>query len=537
MIRYCLWEEPWIPVLWPSGEPGRLSLRDVLLEAHRVREVVDASPLVTVAVHRLLIALVYRVYRIETVEDWVALWKAERLDPAPLDRYRERWHDRFHLFHPDYPFYQVPYIPDEKVHPISALVMEAASGNNPTLFDHGRVEGRDALPPHRATCHLLAHQLFALGGGVSKPFNRMDGPLAKGLVVEAVGRSLFETLLLNAMPLEKWERFTPASGGDAPFWEIDDPPEPVREGTLVRGPLHYLTWQSRQIHLCVDESSGEVTGCQIRQRYALPKDGLRVDPAKPYQTSEETGYAPFRLSKERAAWQYTHVLLQSAQTDVAVPFLIEWLEEVQADRFRSRYQLALPPFIDLHVTGLSTDPQKAAKVELWRRERLPLPLALLERPDLLAEIDEMLGEARRVEGLLVRTARALIWATAERTAVGDAVSLIWTGRLSRDKDADLRKKLDMYKGFAQSLGMVAYYWPALEGAFKRAVEDLLHAPPEAVRQAWRKEIQDRARGAFRAARDSLLHTEASYEVLTRIGTAFHGKLARLDADRKGSEQP
>lgn len=522
MPQFSLWDDPWIPAVQLSGEPARLSLRDALAEAHALREVVDPSPLVVVAIHRLLMALIYRVYRPVTRADWAALWNAGRFDPGPLDGYGASWKHRFELFHPERPFYQVPYIEGEKVHPVSALVLEAASGNNPTLFDHGRVEGRSTLPPDRAACHLLAHQFFALGGGVSKPFNRMDAPLTKGLVVEALDTNLFRTLLLNTLPLEDWEQLIPSSVEDAPFWEVDDPPEPVREGTRVKGPLHYLTWQSRQIYLCVDGESGQVTGCQIRQRYALPKDGARLDPGKVYVQSPKEGYVPFKLNKERAAWQYTHVLLQTSQHDVATPYLTEWLASMH--RFRSRYGVALPSHVVLAVTGLTTDPQKAAKVELWRRERLPLPMTILEQPDLMAEVEEMLAEARRVEGLLSRTAQALVWATAERKALGDAATYIWTHKLPPGK------KLDQLKGLAQSLGLVGRYWPQLEGPFRRALEDLPTRPAAEVRNAWREVVQAAARDAFRSGRDSLLHTEASFEVLTFIGSAFHGKLARIFAE-------
>ncbi|WP_273380054.1 type I-E CRISPR-associated protein Cse1/CasA [Symbiobacterium thermophilum] len=521
MPRFSLWEDPWIPVIRLSGHPDRLSLRQALAEAHVVREVCDPSPLVVVAIHRLLMALIYRVYRPVTRADWAALWNAGRFDPGPLDGYGAFWMDRFELFHPERPFYQVPFIDGEKVHPISALVLEAASGNNPTLFDHGRVEGGVALPPDRAACHLLAHQLFALGGGVSKPFNRMDAPLTKGLVVEALDANLFRTLLLNTIPLDDWEHLIPPREEDAPFWEVDDPAEPVREGTPVMGPLHYLTWQSRQLHLCIDQESGLVTGCQIRQRYALPKDGLRLDPGKVYQQSPKEGFVPFKLNKERAVWQYTHVLLQTSEQDYARPYLTNWLATMH--RFRSRYGIAFPSRVILAVTGLTTDPQKAAKVELWRRERLPLPMTILDQPELMAEVEEMLAEARRVEGLLSRTAQALVWASAERKALGDAVTYTWTGKLPPGK------KLDQVKGLARSLGMVARYWPQLEEPFRRSIEDLAVKSAGEVRSAWREAVMMAARDAFRSGRDGLLHTEASFEVLTCVGSAFHGKLSRIFA--------
>lgn len=530
MARYSLWEEPWIPVIRLPGDRAIESLRDVLVEAHELREVFDPSPLVIVGIHRLLLAVLYRIFQPESLGDWAALWKAGHFDPDALDGYGGHWSDRFDLLHPARPFYQVPLIPNEKVHPASALVMEAASGNNPTLFDHGQVEGEDSLSLDRAACHLLAYQLFALGGGVSKPFNRMDAPLTKGLVVEARGRNLFETLLLNLMPLDFWQPLVPVTEEDAPFWEIDSPPDPVREGTVPLGPMHYLTWQSRQVHLIVDDQTGRVTGCQIRQRYALPQDGTKLDPGKAYRRSDEKGWQALRPEKERAAWQYTDVLLQLGEADAARPELMDWLASLRMDR---RYRLDLPTTFGLEVTGLTTAPGKAAKVDLWRREHLPLPVEFLEQKDLVAELSEMLKEAVRVEQLLDRTAQALVWSSGERQDVGVAVSFIWTGELpSGDGLGTYKKRLEACTGLAQSLGMVTQYWPALEGPFRQALEDLPRKPVPEVRKAWRTTIQRVARDSFQAGRDSLLHTEASFEVLSRVGHAFHIKLARLFMNRE-----
>lgn len=510
------------------------SLRDVLVEANELREVFDPSPLVIVGIHRLLLAVLYRVFRPKSPGDWAALWKAGHFDPDALDGYGGHWSDRFDLLHPTRPFYQVPMIEGEKVHPASALVMEAASGNNPTLFDHGQVEGENSLSLDRAACHLLAYQLFALGGGVSKPFNRMDAPLTKGLVVEAKGRNLFETLLLNLMPLDFWQTLEPVTEEDAPFWEIEAPPDPVKDGTVPLGPLHYLTWQSRQVHLVVDRQTGRVSGCQIRQRYALPRDGSRLDPGKGYRRSDKEGWQPFRLNKDRAAWQYTHVLLQFSGEDLARPKLMDWLATLRVNR---RYGLDLPATFGLEVTGLTTDPSKAAKVDLWRREHLPLPTEFLEQTDLVYTLREMLGEAGRVERLLVRIAQALVWSSGEREDVGAAVSFIWTGKIPPgDRQATQQKRLEACAKLAQSLGMLTQYWPALEGPFRQALEDLPRKPVPEVRETWRTSIRRAAHSSFQAGRDSLLHTEASYEVLSRVEHAFYSKLASLVTNREeGSE--
>lgn len=527
MTRYCLWEKAWIPVIDRAGQPGMRSLRDALAEAHVLREVFDPSPLVTVAIHRLLQAVLYRVYRLVRDADWVALWRSARFDAQPLDEYAAATREQFDLQHPARPFYQVPFIKDEKTHPITALVLEAASGNNPTLFDHGTIDGAvGGMSLDRAACHLLAHQLFAVGGGVSKPFNRMDGPLTKGLVVAARGRNLFETLLLNLMPLQHWAQLVPDQGEDQPSWELPHPPEPVKEGTEPRGPMHYLTWQSRQLHLCTDPQTGLVTGCQIRQRYCLPKNGRRFDPGKAYRQSDEEGWLPFKVDKQRAAWQFTHVLLQAAEADLARPHLTAWLAAAQG--LGQRYGLDVPAVIGLTVSGLTTDPKKAAKIDLWRREQLPIPARLLEHEELVGDLRELLEQARRVEAVLQRSGLALAWSLGERNKLTQAISYIWTAKADG-------KIPPASTDLARSLGLATRYWPALEGPFRTLLAELSPDDFDPVRERWQQAIRRAAVLAFGAVRDSLLHAEAPYEVLTRIEQAFRGRLTASLAKREGED--
>jgi CRISPR system Cascade subunit CasA len=523
---FSLWTEPWIPVQPLEGKGTKVAedkvtkvgLFQALAEAHTLRGILDPSPLVTVALHRLLLALVYRTQPLKNFADWQAIWKAGRFQTAALAAYGEAWAERFDLLHPTRPFYQVPFMPDEKVHPVAALLLEAASGNNPALFDHGRVEGAEAIPLDRAACYLLAHQWFAIGGGVSKPFNRMDAPLTKGLVVEVIGRSLFETLLLNAMPLEHWRDLAPAMADDRPFWEEASPPEPVKEGTLVRGPLHYLTWQSRQVHLVVDADRRVVTGCQIAQRYCLPKDGGRVDPGKSYYVDEkkDSGWLPRRLQKDRAAWRLTHVLLQPTEGAKAQPQVVSWLAAL---RRRERMgSIALPKAVSLSVSGLTTDPKLAAKVDLWRREEIGLPLAILESDDLIRQVDRLMATAGAVEAHLRRTAEALIWALAERPHQRAALEYLWTGKTGTTKMPPTVAPV------ARSLGVTLRYWAAMEAPFRQALWRLPEVEPATVQAEWREALKRNARTALSAALSALQASGAPWEPLSLVEDAFGRRL-------------
>lgn len=528
MSGFSLWTEAWIPVEDLDGRLRKVSLPEALSQAHTFRGISDPSPLITVALHRLLMAVILRTHRVANTGDWEELWRAGRFDSGAITAYGDGREARFDLLHPTRPFYQVPRMPDEREHPVAALALEAASGNNPALFDHGLVEGDTVLPLDRAACYLLAHQLFAVGGGVSKPFNRMDAPLTKGFVVEILGRNLFETLALNVMTRQYWDRVTPAIGDDCPFWEEENPPEPVREGTVVRGPLHYLTWQSRRIHLIVDPERRVVTGCQIAQRYCLPKDGQPVDPGKCYTQAEDKrqgGWQPRRLQKDRAAWRLTHVLLQSALGDKDRTLVLTWLAALRR-REKELGTIELPKTVSLAVSGLTTDPKLAAKIELWRREELHLPLAILDEPGLVRRVWTLMEDAAWVESLLRRSTEALYWALAGRHELKEAVTYLHLGRRAQKQvPAEV-------VSVARGDGVLLRYWAAMEAPFWEALFNLPERSFAEIRSAWQERLKQNARAAFGATLNAQQSSGASWEILSVIQDAFIRRITRIPTDRE-----
>jgi len=147
MCAYNLVHEPWIPCLREDGSAVELGLCDTLVSAHTLREIYDHSPLVTVALHRLLLAILHRVFGPPTFDGWVDLWNRASWEAAPLKRYFAQWEDRFDLFDSVHPFYQVAAMEDAQDHPSAALALELASGNNATLFDHSVDHSPIAMPP------------------------------------------------------------------------------------------------------------------------------------------------------------------------------------------------------------------------------------------------------------------------------------------------------------------------------------------------------------------------------------------------------
>lgn len=62
MAEFNLIDMDWIPCTDLDGKSVLYGIQNTLLKAHELREVCDESPLVTVALHRLLLAVLYRAY-------------------------------------------------------------------------------------------------------------------------------------------------------------------------------------------------------------------------------------------------------------------------------------------------------------------------------------------------------------------------------------------------------------------------------------------------------------------------------------------
>ena len=60
MFSFNLIEEKWLPCVMLDNSLKDLSLRDVLTDATKIRELVGDSPPITIALHRLFLAILHR---------------------------------------------------------------------------------------------------------------------------------------------------------------------------------------------------------------------------------------------------------------------------------------------------------------------------------------------------------------------------------------------------------------------------------------------------------------------------------------------
>ncbi len=487
---FSLVREPWIPVRLHGDEGSReLSLRDAIARAHEIAELADPSPLVTAALHRLLLAVCHRTWGPSNQRAWQQLWEARRFDQQALDAYLEQWAHRFDLFDPSRPFYQVPGLPRDVATTIAKLGHEFSAGNNPVLFDHRLDNAPRPLSPAHAARLLVALQAFAVGGLLTRlpgdPPSAEASHIFKAAVQVVTGRNLFETLLLNMVSLAS-EQANRDSARNVPAWEAEPP------GTGPRAPagiIDLLTWQPRRI-LLFPEPDGTVARVTILAGHSLPpKFEVHVmEPMVAYVKRDvkenQDPWSPVGFRPEEALWRQGLALLQFAHDQGHRARTLDWLAGL-----RSAGHLEMRQFT-LALYGLSAD---RSKIFLWRAEHLPLPEAYLTNGDLITEIGRCIQAAEAAAGAIRRATRQMAGEALEPEGQPDPA------RVTALTDA---------------LAPVRTYWPRLDEPFRRLVIDLAetYSADGGTRaiEEWAAAIRTSAVEAFERAASALETSSRGY---------------------------
>jgi len=503
-FTFNLITEPWIPVLRDDGSFSELGLRDVLIQSPHLREVAHDSPLFVASIYPVLTAIMHRILPGQTdgerVAEWRRIWKQKSFNDADvkaIDAYFARCSDRFDLFHPRFPFYQVAGLEMNEASALRRLAME--ENNAPPLFANDADPDWQSPSPALAARLLVTIQNFALGFGKSaraiiagegiEPPYSADGPLLRGLTIWASGDTLFQTLMLCLVPHE----LPNADAPDAPCWELDAPHElrdqlvnGTRKTTAPRGVCDLLTLQSRLIRLLPEERSGAVIvpHAFFTQGRSLEKDTAgrpSFHPLKLYITSKKEGISLLSLSENRAIWRNAHTLLSPAARSKHERNLLGWMKSLKAggNVFDAEFQP------NLNVVGMATEPGKAGKFLLWRHDRLPLPPKLLVELDLVELVERANEDAERVAEEMRRR-----FVLVARTFIAG------------ERDGGSKPDPDDVKAFVNKFDPRRTFWSRLEDHFYHLLERLPEQPEVAL-DDWENNVQQAAQECLRAACNSL----------------------------------
>ena len=165
MSQFNLIDEPWIPVRKLDGERVELGIRDALLKAKEIAVIEDPSPLVTAALHRFLLAVLYRALEGPTDIDQARAWFREGWPADNIDAYLQERRDRFWLFDEKYPFGQNKNVPAKEIEPWTKLTAEHNATTNKVLFDHTDAKTPEARSFAECARWLVTTMTFSLSGG------------------------------------------------------------------------------------------------------------------------------------------------------------------------------------------------------------------------------------------------------------------------------------------------------------------------------------------------------------------------------------
>ena len=262
---FNLLDEPWILVMNPDCTVSEVSLTQVLTKAHTFSGLAGELPTQDFAMLRLLLAVLHTVFSqvdetgseqpIRDADDaldrWEALWQGKRFPEKPIRDYLQTWHERFYLFHPERPFYQVQEAEigtEYTAAKLNGAISE--SSNKIRLFSMRAGAEKGTLSFAEAARWLL--YVNGYDDTSSKPRQKgLPSPgagwLGKLGLIAAQGENLFETLMLNLVLLnEKGECW----GKNIPTWALEHPRTQERcEIPMPDNQAQLLTMQSRRLLL------------------------------------------------------------------------------------------------------------------------------------------------------------------------------------------------------------------------------------------------------------------------------------------------
>lgn len=517
-FSFNLIDQPWIPCLREDGSPDELSIQDILMQAHTLREIRGDTPLETAVLHRLLLTILHRVFGPKDRQAWLSLWnrKDTGFDDKLIETYIKTWKHKFDLFDPAFPFFQVA---DQKQlgkeDTVNKMVMQLTTDS--TLFQHtlNSLSGGAELSCAQAARALITVQSYALGYQLF-----VDGPCSKSIVFLVLGNTLFETLVLNLSRYPEEDGDYQSTSDDAPAWETESPFKVSLDGNSISrdvsmvngkqryeehtplGQLDYLTWHNRKIKLIPEMTSKGVIVRKIAWAPGMRLKGDVADPMQTYFKTDNLGYVAMPLNPDRALWRDSETLLRMADDGQGFRLIksVKWLSLISVS-----HPEVLPQTLRLTAFG---SVKNRASLDFIRAESFPLPVEFLENKDHVSNLRSALELAEKTGKLLNRSAFLLAWMIRssttsdknfddtdksfdEQSKIDGKIAL---GKNDRSRDREAQQIYQLFSSF----GVERIYWSQLEIHFHRMIQDL-PSQSDRAKDQWRNQLKRVANAAFTQA--------------------------------------
>lgn len=414
---FNLWTEAWITVERPSGGLDVLNIQQTLAKAHHIRALYEPSPLIVVAIHRLLVAILQAVIRPQTMPDLSQVWRERQFSAERLQAFADQYGHRFDLFSEDTPFLQsadlsLQAAKGDNVKAVGYLLSEQPAGTAVTHYTHA-YDSRQQLCSRCAAKGLLTIPAFALSGGSGiKPSINGEPPV----YMLPGGETLFESLTASlTIP-----RFQPGRpDDDQPWWE-HKPVVPKKAVVKRVGYLHSLTFPARRVRLhptpgqspctrCGQTTPWHVATMVYEMGESRPKEAAWwrdpfVGYRKPKDDKEAKQPKPIRPVEGRAVWrEFTGLFLPTRPNEKGhQPFRPAILDQLEDLKENLPYEDNAP--IPLRTISLRHQGGQM-KIFEWQESGFVVPPRLLTDLDSARHIENGIDFAVTCDGIIKGTFR------------------------------------------------------------------------------------------------------------------------------------
>ena len=325
-IEFNLIDEPWIRVMDNKCKVFDVSLKDAIIHAHEYTALSGELPTQDVAVMRLILAVLHTVIsrydevgevialeddEDEALERWKSWWDNGKFPEKAVSEYLEKWHERFWLFHPERPFFQVAGLKRGTKNATKKLNGEISESNNKKrFFTAYSYDGKNYITYRQAArwvLYLNGYDDVSLKGdnenkekaGGKLP-SAKRGWLGQLGLVYVVGNNLFETLMMNLIMICD----NVVQNEQKPIWEYDSITDNERTVKIVPSNLAELyTVQFRRILL--ERNEHGVCGYLVLAGDYFENDAAYKEPMTLWKEPDEKtkGILPRKHDSSKQMWR------------------------------------------------------------------------------------------------------------------------------------------------------------------------------------------------------------------------------------------
>ena len=410
--NFNLWREPWIEVAYPDGVLQTLSLAQVLTEAHEIHALYEPSPLVSLAIHRLLTAVLQHIYNPPRPSALPAIWREGQFSADKITDFGARFAERFDLFSEETPFLQTADLPlqpakGDNAKPVAYLFQEQTAGTAVTHYNHVYDESQILCASCAAKGLLLIPPFASSGGKGIKPSINGVPPI----YVLPGGETLFQSLAASLVS-QPYQPVPSQNERDEAWWERA--PVIIGKSEEIRrvGYLYSLLFPARRVRLhpvnlhqpcsrCGQQTTWGVRTMIFEMGESRPKNSaFWRDPFAAYRPQKEGNDAPLpiRPVEGRALWrEFAGLFLpdKSEASQAIRPAILDQLEAIFAQGGPQLYPNGRVP---VRTVGLRTDMKM--KIFEWEESGFILTPHLLQDDNTAAQIKTVVEIAQECDRIL-----------------------------------------------------------------------------------------------------------------------------------------